>query len=143
MMSESRGLEFTRRSGIGLLAIGACAVLVCRWALGQPASAAAATQQEQGDGMTLELQATIEAALADATRRTGLERRSLNVAVAQAVTWPDGSMGCPSPGRSYTQALVPGYLIRIEAGPATLEYHTNTRKRLVLCTGGAPKSSGT
>ena len=143
MMGESRGLEFTRRSGIGLLAIAACGVLVCRSALAQPASAAAATQQERGDGMTLELQATIEAALADATRRTGLERRSLNVSVAQAVTWPDGSMGCPSAGRSYTQALVPGYLIRIEAGPATLEYHANTRKRLVLCTGGAPNPSGT
>jgi hypothetical protein len=143
MMNESRGPESMRRSRIGLLAIAACGLLVCRWALAQPASAAAATQQEQGDGMTLELQATIEAALADATRRTGLDRRSLNVSVAQAVTWPDGSMGCPSPGRSYTQALVPGYLIRIQAGPATLEYHANTRKGLVLCTGGAPKSSGT
>ena len=29
----------------------------------------------------------------------------------EAVTWSDGSLGCPQPGEYYTQVLVPGYWI--------------------------------
>ena len=28
---------------------------------------------------------------------------------AEQVTWPDGSLGCPEPGRSYSQALIAGF----------------------------------
>ena len=35
---------------------------------------------------------------------------------AQAVTWNDGSLGCPEPGGVYTQALVDGYWLVLSAG---------------------------
>jgi hypothetical protein len=53
-----------------------------------------------------------------------------------AVTWPDGSLGCPQPGVNYTMALVPGYRIRVRAGERVLDYHASQRGYFVLCPGG-------
>lgn len=70
-----------------------------------------------------QLQEAVQAALKDAASRSGRDAGSLQVVLAEAVTWPNGAMGCPTPGRMYTQALVPGYRIRIAAGSQTLDYH--------------------
>ena len=40
------------------------------------------------------------------------------------VTWGDGSLGCPQPGMSYTQALVDGTRIRLLASGVVFEYHS-------------------
>ena len=58
------------------------------------------------------LQSATDAALTDAASRTGIKRTELEVLSAEAVTWSDGSLGCPQPGMMYTQALVPGFRIR-------------------------------
>jgi hypothetical protein len=76
------------------------------------------------------LQSAIDAALTDAAVRTGLKRTELEILSAEAVTWSDGSLGCPQPGMMYTQALVPGFRIRVRAGTETLDYHAGR--------GGAP-----
>lgn len=68
-----------------------------------------------------------------AARRTGIDVAALTVASAERVTWLDGSLGCPEPDMMYTQALVPGYRIRIEAGGETLDYHAGTRGAPLLC----------
>ncbi len=60
----------------------------------------------------------------------------MQVISAEAVTWPDGSLGCPAPGGMYTMAQVPGYRIRIQAGPEVLDYHANRRGQLQLCPAG-------
>ncbi|MDO8456521.1 MAG: hypothetical protein Q7T07_06380 [Burkholderiaceae bacterium] len=80
-----------------------------------------------------ELALHIQAALADAARRTGIDAAALKVASAERVTWLDGSLGCPEPDMMYTQALVPGYRIRIKAGGETLDYHAGTRGAPLLC----------
>jgi hypothetical protein len=69
------------------------------------------------------LQAMVRLALDDAARRSGRDAATLQVKLAEQVTWPDGSIGCPQPDRMYTQALVPGYRIVIAAGSELLEYH--------------------
>jgi hypothetical protein len=51
----------------------------------------------------------------------------------QSLTWPDGSLGCPQPGRVYTQALVPGYLVVFGASGLSLRYHASARGAWVLC----------
>lgn len=79
------------------------------------------------------LDAAVRAARADAAQRTGVAAQALELLSAESVTWPDGSLGCPQPGMSYTQALVPGYRIRLLAGTQRLDYHANTRGSLVLC----------
>ncbi|MDH4166306.1 MAG: hypothetical protein OEV90_07830, partial [Gammaproteobacteria bacterium] len=65
----------------------------------------------------------IEAALDDAANRSTTARAAITVTSAEAVTWPDGSLGCPQPGMMYTQALVAGYRIVLQAGEQTLNYH--------------------
>ena len=73
------------------------------------------------------LRAVVDAALVDAARRSGLAVAALNVVSADRVTWADGSLGCPETGMLYTQALVPGYRIRIQAGGQTWDYHAGLR----------------
>jgi hypothetical protein len=75
----------------------------------------------------------IEAALADAGNRSTTARAEIKVASASAVTWPDGSLGCPRAGAMYTQALVPGYKIVLQAGEQTLNYHAGSRGNPVFC----------
>ena len=87
-----------------------------------------------------------EAVLEDAARRTGMERGALRVESAVAVTWADGSLGCPQPGINYTMALVPGYRITVRAGEKALDYHTSQRGNFVLCpvgmaVGSVPEAS--
>lgn len=83
--------------------------------------------------MKLDLQSMIRTALADASRRTGRPAAELKVIGAEAVIWPDGSLGCAEPGAMYTMAPVRGYQIRIEAGKVLLDYHASERGQLVLC----------
>jgi len=82
---------------------------------------------------TSTLQAKVDSALQDAARRTQLDVAQLRVTLAEAVTWSDGALGCPEPGRQYSQVLVSGYRIRIEAGAKTLEYHGSVRGQPFLC----------
>jgi hypothetical protein len=82
------------------------------------------------------LQALIRLALDDAARRSRRDASTLKVASAEAVTWPDGSIGCPEPGMQYAQALMPGYRIRIQAGAQFLEYHAGPRGQPFLCPAG-------
>ncbi len=82
---------------------------------------------------TAALQPKVDWALQDAAKRTQRDASQLRVALAEAVTWPDGALGCPEPGRQYTQVLVSGYRIRIAAGAETLEYHGSLRGHPFLC----------
>jgi len=82
------------------------------------------------------LESLTESVLDDAAKRTGLGRTSLVVESAAAVTWADGSLGCPEPGMNYTMALVPGYRIIVRAGEQRLDYHASRRGYFVLCPAG-------
>jgi hypothetical protein len=82
------------------------------------------------------LETLTESVLADAARQTGLERSTLVVESAEAVTWADGSLGCPQPGMNYTMALVPGFRVRVRAGERLLDYHASRRGQFVLCPPG-------
>lgn len=72
-------------------------------------------------------------AVADLAARLGVEPAAVTVVRDVAVTWPDGSVGCPTPGMAYTQALTPGRLVVLEAGGRTVQYHSGGRRGLFLC----------
>lgn len=74
--------------------------------------------------------------LADAETRTGLDRSDMTVLRAEAVTWQDGSLGCPEPGMSYTQALVDGYWVELVADGETLDYRLSSDGGVKFCAGG-------
>lgn len=76
----------------------------------------------------------VRAAAADLAERTGTDPAQVRVVQFRAVTWPDGSIGCPEPGMSYTQALVDGYRLILQADGAQYHYHAAGEGDLVLCT---------
>ena len=116
-----------------LALVMAIAAAGCAAAVEPPAPPAQPTREVP---MNPTLESVTVAVLADAAQRSGVDRESLEVESAQAVTWADGSLGCPQPGMSYTMALVPGYRIKVRAGEQVLDYHASQRGYFVLCPAG-------
>jgi hypothetical protein len=77
-------------------------------------------------------------AVADLSQRTGLAAGQIQVLSVEPVTWNDGSLGCPKPGMMYTQALVNGLRIRLQAGGVVYEYHSGGNRPPFLCENPAP-----
>jgi hypothetical protein len=92
-----------------------------------------ATGPQDTPGPGSQLQSVTAAATADAARITRLAPSQLQVLSAEAVTWPDGSLGCPEEGMNYTQALVRGFRVRIKAGEQRYEYHAGANGKVFLC----------
>ncbi len=73
--------------------------------------------------------------LDDAATRTGAARDGITVTEATAVTWPTGALGCPSPGVLYTQALVRGWQVILDAGGTRIDYRASGPGRFRICEG--------
>jgi hypothetical protein len=71
-------------------------------------------------------------AIADLAGRLGIAADAIQVQSAEAVEWPDASLGCPEPGMMYAQVITPGYRIVLEAGGQLYEYHSSL-SRVVYC----------
>lgn len=65
----------------------------------------------------------VEVARADLAAHLGVPVEAIEVAASVRVTWRDGSVGCPEPGRVYTQALVEGYRIELAVDGERFHYH--------------------
>ena len=78
-------------------------------------------------------QATLAAMRSDAALRAGVPAQDLQLESAQAVTWRDASLGCPHPGMSYAQVLVPGWRVRFVAAQKRLDYHVGRRGNWLRC----------
>ncbi len=77
------------------------------------------------------VQAAVRAALA----AVGLpEGSAVTVVRAEAVLWPDGSLGCPRPGVMYTQAEVPGYWVELDVADQHFDYRFGDLDIPVPCT---------
>jgi hypothetical protein len=77
-----------------------------------------------------ELLAAIQA---DAANRSDLPLEAFTVVRAEAVTWNDGSLGCPQPSTLYTQALVDGYWVELQVADKVLDYRANQSGYFFLC----------
>jgi hypothetical protein len=64
------------------------------------------------------------------------DNAEITVVLVEDVTWPDGSLGCPQPGMSYTQALVDGYRIVLSDGETEYAYHGAVGREPFLCENG-------
>jgi hypothetical protein len=71
--------------------------------------------------------------LRDAEARTDVSPDEIEVVRAEAVTWSDGSLGCPQEGMMYTQALVDGYHVELRADAEDLDYRADGRGSFILC----------
>ena len=80
----------------------------------------------------------VPAALLDKIRSELATEQSVSagdvkVISARAVNWPNGALGCPKPGMMYTQAIVPGYRVELEAGGRRFTYNASTRGAFKRC----------
>jgi len=82
-----------------------------------------------GDGLTEQ----VATAVADVTARTGVTSDAVTVTQASIVNWSDGSVGCPEEGRAYTQAIVPGIMILLEADGKIYRYHGRAGGNVFYC----------
>jgi hypothetical protein len=82
----------------------------------------------------------LEPVVADAASRAGVDASAVAVITAQEMMWPDGSLGCAEPGGIYTQAVVPGYWVVVEAGGDAYDYRLDDRGFFKLCTSPLPGS---
>lgn len=71
--------------------------------------------------------------LADAAGRLGVDPSAVTIVDARKETWSDGSLGCPQPGMMYTQALVEGYQVIVEANGTQLDYRGGGPGQFQLC----------
>ena len=130
---------------IGSIAMNALAALLCVVLAGcahsqsmSPTDSKMKSDSPLQDMLPPAAAALLPVLLADAAQRSGVPQDRLRVVRALAVTWPDGSLGCPQPGFSYTQALVPGWQVSIAlpssaASSPALQYHGSDRGGWLHC----------
>jgi hypothetical protein len=78
-------------------------------------------------------QSILDAVIRDAQMRTGGVDEEATVQQTASVDWNDASLGCPRPGRAYSQVITPGYRIEVQVKETSYVYHTNTEKTIILC----------
>jgi hypothetical protein len=81
-------------------------------------------------------QVILASILKEAAALSKVDRDQLVIARAQSVVWSDGSLGCPEPGMMYTQALVNGYWVIIEAGGKKYDFRVGRSGSFRLCPPG-------
>ena len=72
------------------------------------------------------------AIISDLTSR-GVPTDSVALVSARSVTWNDGSLGCPKPGQSYTQAQVTGMQVIVSVGAVSYDYRFGRSDNPQLC----------
>jgi hypothetical protein len=77
--------------------------------------------------------ALLDAIIADLMTRKNIKREEIAVTRAEAVIWPDGSLGCPRPGEMYTQATVEGYWIVLRWAEKEFDYRASAKGQFLLC----------
>ncbi|MDQ2935386.1 MAG: hypothetical protein M3R49_10510 [Chloroflexota bacterium] len=69
----------------------------------------------------------------DLAAKAAVEVGAIQVIEIKSVTWNDGSLGCPEPGKFYTQALVPGFQVILHANGRDYDYRASERGDFKLC----------
>lgn len=99
-----------------------------------PSVAAPDTSSEPAAGGDVSLPAEItNPILADAATRLGVDPSAVTIVSAHAETFSDGSLGCPEPDMMYTQAIVDGYQVIVEANGTQVDYRGSVPGQFRLC----------
>ena len=75
----------------------------------------------------------IDPVVAEAARLSGVPVDQVTVVSAETVTFPDGGLGCPVPGMSYTQVQVEGFKLVVDAGGAQYDFRGTSPDKFRLC----------
>jgi hypothetical protein len=80
--------------------------------------------------------AIVDPIIADAASRANVPVSEVTLISAEAVTWPDGGLGCPLPGMVYPQVVVDGYQVIVKAGGKSYDYRGSSVGKFRLCVPG-------
>ena len=69
----------------------------------------------------------------DLANRLGIPIEEIELITMEAVTWPDGSLGCPESGVEYIQVQREGARIRLRAEKRIYQYHSGGGRPPFLC----------
>jgi hypothetical protein len=81
-------------------------------------------------------QAILEAILKEGAALARVGPDQVAIERAESVVWSDGSLGCPEPGMAYTQALVKGYWVVVEAAGKKYDFRVGSGGNFRLCPPG-------
>ena len=128
-----------------ILIIGAASIVVAACTAGSGAgsdapqsssapSAGSSSDAGTGTGGDNSLPASItDPIVADAAGRLGVDPSQVTIVSGHAETFSDGSLACPEPGMMYTQALVDGYQVVVEANGTQLDYRGSGPGQFRIC----------
>jgi hypothetical protein len=77
--------------------------------------------------------AAVTAARSALAARLGVSEVQIALVGADAVDWPDTSLGCPQPGMAYAQIITPGFRITLMAAGNTFRYDADSGGRVIAC----------
>lgn len=97
-----------------------------------PGPIAPGTTAPGPSGAPSEVPAARWAAIVDDLAARGVTGTAALVS-AERVTFSDGSLGCPTPGHSYTQAIVEGMRVIVQADGMPWDYRFGNGDRPRLC----------
>ena len=64
----------------------------------------------------------VDPVVAEVARLANVPVDQVTIRSAEAMTFPDGGLGCPQPGMAYTQVMVDGFKIVAEAAGTTYDF---------------------
>lgn len=80
----------------------------------------------------------LESIINDLSQRVGVDKEKITVIRGEEIVWNDGSLGCPKPGELYTQSLVNGYWVILEANGTTYDYRAADTGYFFMCENKIP-----
>ena len=117
----------------GMAAVAAVTLTGCATKRAEQPSPSAPDATPSAPASSAGIDSIVDAAVRDAASRLNVDPKAVEVMRAQAVTWSDGSLGCPEDGMMYAQALVPGYRVTLRAAGQMLDYHAGANGHVALC----------
>ena len=81
----------------------------------------------------MNLKGQVEYSMKDLAHRLDVPLDTVVLSGARQVTWRSGALGCPEPGMTYTQALVPGSVIYLRVYDMLHAYHATLGAEPFYC----------
>ncbi|HEY3060860.1 MAG TPA: hypothetical protein VGL99_18010 [Chloroflexota bacterium] len=78
-------------------------------------------------------QPLVDFTVQDLATRLAIDPTTIEPLEARSVVWPDGGLGCPTPGMAYIQVQVEGALVRLRVDGKLYEYHSGGARPPFLC----------
>ena len=83
------------------------------------------TPKQEVKNAPMILNQQVEFAKKDLSERLSVSVDSIKLSGSRRVNWRSGALGCPKPGMSYTDALVPGVQILLQVNSMIHAYHSS------------------